>query len=51
MTRSLISGQILSGPPAHGPRGPPLKSKNPADTGQPGAFQGTADAIGTPMEA
>ena len=44
-------GVDLPWTPAHGPRGPPLKSSNPVDSGQLGASSGAADAPDTPMEA
>ena len=44
-------GADLGWTPAHGPHGPPLKSRETTEAGQPDASQGTADAIDTPMEA
>ena len=44
-------GADLGWTPAHGPHGPPLKSREATEAGQPDASQGTADAIDTPMEA
>jgi len=43
-------GADLEWTPAHGPCGPPLKSRDSTSLEQPSTSQGAADAIDTPME-